>query len=68
MPAVVTKGSNFDRTACAERVRYRLPKLHCDGRSQPMLLSPQLTERVATFVPPLRRHRVRYYGVLSLWG
>lgn len=49
----------------AERVRYRLPKPRPDGRTELILSPPQLIERVAALVPPPRRHRLRYYGVLA---
>ena len=49
----------------AERVRNRLPKARPDGRTELILLPPQLIERVAALVPPPRCHRLRYYGVLA---
>lgn len=49
----------------AKRVRYRLPKPRPDGRTE-LILSPlRLIERVAALVPPPRRHRLRYDGVLA---
>jgi hypothetical protein len=49
----------------AQRVRYRLPRPHPDGRSELILSPPELIERVAALVPPPRRHRLRYFGVLA---
>lgn len=49
----------------ADRVRYRLPKPRPDGCTELILSPPQLIERVAALVPPPRRHRLRYYGVLA---
>ena len=49
----------------AERVRDRLPRPRPDGRTELILSPPQLIERVAALVPPPRRHRFRYYGVLA---
>ena len=49
----------------AGRVRYRLPRPRPDGRSELILSQPQLIERVVALVPPPRRHRLRYFGVLA---
>jgi len=47
------------------RLIYHLPKPGPHGRTQ-LILSPlELIERIAALVPPPRKHRHRYYGVLA---
>jgi hypothetical protein len=49
----------------ADRLLYHLPKPRPDGRTE-LLLSPlELIQRLAALVPPPRRHRHRYHGVLA---
>ncbi len=47
-----------------ERVVYRLPKLQPDGRAALSLTPLELLDRLAALIPPPRRHRHRYHGVL----
>jgi hypothetical protein len=49
----------------AERVRNRLPRPRPDVCGELIVSPPELIERVAALVPPPRRHRLRYYGVLA---
>jgi hypothetical protein len=47
------------------RLIYPLSKPGSDGRTQRILSSMELIERIAALVPPPRQHRHRYYGVLA---
>jgi len=48
----------------AERIVYRLPKPQRDGTT--VTLTPlELIDHVAALIPPPRRHRHRYHGVLA---
>jgi hypothetical protein len=49
----------------AERVVYRLPKPQPDGRIALSLTPLELLDRLAALIPPPRRHRHRYQGVLA---
>ncbi len=49
----------------AERVVYRLPKPQPDGRTALSLTPLELLDRLAALIPPPRRHRHRYHGVLA---
>lgn len=49
----------------ADRVVYRLPKPHPDGRTALSLTPLELLDRLAALIPPPRRHRHRYHGVLA---
>lgn len=46
------------------RLIYRLPGPTPDGRTLLVLSPLELLQRLARFVPPPRRHRHRYHGVL----
>ncbi len=48
-----------------ERLRYRLPKPRADGQSVLELTPFELLDRLAGLIPPPRRHRHRYNGVLA---
>ena len=48
-----------------ERLRYRLPKPRADGQSVLELTPFELLDRLAVLIPPPRRHRHRYNGVLA---
>ncbi len=48
-----------------EKLRYRLPKPLADGQTELILTPLELLERLALLIPPQRRHRHRYYGVLA---
>ena len=48
-----------------EKLRYRLPKPLADGQTELVLTPLELLERLALLIPPPRRHRHRYYGVLA---
>ena len=49
----------------AERVVYRLPKPQPDDRTALSLTPLELLDRLAALIPPPRRHRHRYHGVLA---
>jgi hypothetical protein len=49
----------------ADRVVYRLPKPQPDGRTALSLTPLELLDRLAALIPPPRRHRHRYHGVLA---
>jgi hypothetical protein len=49
----------------AERVVYRLPKPQCDGTTALTLTPLELIDHLAALIPPPRRHRHRYHGVLA---
>lgn len=49
----------------AERVVYRLPKPQRDGTTAPSLTPLELIDHLAALIPPPRRHRHRYHGVLA---
>ena len=48
-----------------ERLVYRLPKLRADGQNVLELTPFELLDRLAMLIPPPRRHRHRYHGVLA---
>jgi hypothetical protein len=48
-----------------ERLRYQLPKPRADGQSVLELTPFELLDRLAVLIPPPRRHRHRYHGVLA---
>ncbi|TDJ20748.1 MAG: hypothetical protein E2O65_01425 [Gammaproteobacteria bacterium] len=48
-----------------ERLRYRLPKPRADGQTVLELTPFELLDRLAVLIPPPRRHRHRYHGVLA---
>jgi len=47
------------------RVIYRLPKPAMDGRTELVLTPLEFLDRIAALIPPPRRHRHRYHGVLA---
>jgi hypothetical protein len=47
------------------QVIYRLPKPRRDGRTALSLTPLQLIDHLAALIPPPRRHRHRYHGVLA---
>jgi hypothetical protein len=47
------------------RVIYRLPKPRRDGATALSLTPLELTDHLAGLIPPPRRHRHRYHGVLA---
>jgi hypothetical protein len=49
----------------AERVVYRLPKPQHDGTTALSLTPLELIDHLAALIPPPRRHRHRYHGVLA---
>jgi len=49
----------------AERVIYRLPKPQRDGTTALTLSPLELIDQLAALIPPPRRHRHRYHGVLA---
>ncbi len=49
----------------AERVVYRLPKPQRDGTTALTLTPLELIDHLAALIPPPRRHRHRYHGVLA---
>jgi hypothetical protein len=49
----------------AERVVYRLPKPQRDGTTALTLTPLELIDQLAALIPPPRRHRHRYHGVLA---
>ena len=51
--------------ADAQRVIYRLPKPAMDGRTERILTPLEFLDRIAALIPPPRRHRHRYHGVLA---
>ncbi|NIV49572.1 MAG: IS91 family transposase, partial [Gammaproteobacteria bacterium] len=48
-----------------ERLVYRIPKSRPDGRQHLELGVNELLDRLAALIPPPRRHRHRYHGVLA---
>ena len=48
-----------------ERLRYRLSKPRGDGQNVLELSPFELLNRLAVLIPPPRRHRHRYHGVLA---
>ncbi|WP_295540772.1 transposase [uncultured Thiohalocapsa sp.] len=48
-----------------ERVVYRLPKPQRDGTKALTLTPLELIDHLAALIPPPRRHRHRYHGVLA---
>ena len=53
------------QAAGPDRVIYRLPKPAMDGRTELVLTPLEFLDRVAALIPPPRRHRHRYHGVLA---
>ena len=51
--------------AHADRVVYRLPKPQRDGTTSLTLPPLELIDHLAALIPPPRRHRHRYHGVLA---
>jgi hypothetical protein len=49
----------------AERVVYRLPKPQRDGTTALTLTPLELIDHLAALIPPPRRDRHRYHGVLA---
>jgi hypothetical protein len=49
----------------AARVVYRLPKPQRDGTTALTLTPLELIDHIAALIPPPRRHRHRYHGVLA---
>ena len=49
----------------SECVVHRLPKLRPDGTQHVELAVNELLYRLAALIPPPRRHRHRYHGVLA---
>jgi hypothetical protein len=49
----------------AERVVYRLPQPQRDGTTALTLTPLELIDHLAALIPPPRRHRHRYHGVLA---
>jgi len=49
----------------AERVVYRLPKPQRDGTTARTLTPLELIDHLAALIPPPRRNRHRYHGVLA---
>ena len=48
-----------------EKLLYQLPKPRADGQSVLELTPVELLGRLAALIPPPRRHRHRYHGVLA---
>lgn len=48
-----------------QRLIYQLPKPPPDGQTVLSLTPMEFFERLATLIPPPRRHRHRYHGVLA---
>lgn len=49
-----------------ERIIYHLPKPRPDGQSALVLTTPlELIDKLVALIPPPRRHRHRYHGVLA---
>ena len=44
---------------------YRLPKPATDGRTELILTPLEFLDRIAALIPPPRRHRHRYHGVVA---
>jgi hypothetical protein len=49
----------------ADHVVYRLPKPQRDGTTALTLTPLELIDHLAALIPPPRRHRHRYHGVLA---
>jgi len=49
----------------AHQIIYRLPKPRRDGRTTVALTPLELIDRLAALIPPPRRHRHGYHGVLA---
>ncbi|MES9900669.1 MAG: transposase [Sedimenticola sp.] len=48
-----------------ERLIYRLPKPRHDGQTLLRLTPEEFLNRIAILIPPPRRHRHCYHGVLA---
>ncbi len=48
-----------------ETLIYHLPKPRPDGQTALILTTVQFLDRIAILIPPHRRHRPRYFGVLA---
>jgi len=51
--------------ANAQQLIYQLPKPDVDGHTVLVLTPIELLNHLAVLIPPPRRHRHRYYGVLA---
>jgi hypothetical protein len=49
----------------AQRLRYRLPQPGHRGETVLLLTPLEFLDRIAQLIPPPRRHRHRYFGVLA---
>ena len=48
-----------------DKLQYHLPKLTADGQSALLLKPFELLDKLAGLIPPPRRHRHHYHGVLA---
>ncbi len=48
-----------------ERLSYRLPKPRPDGQTTITLTALEFLDLIALLIPPPKRHRLRYFGVLA---
>ena len=48
-----------------QQLVYHLPKSGADGKTAPPLTPLEFLDRIAALVPPLRKHRHRYHGLLA---
>ncbi len=55
----------LDWQKTGEQLCYRLTKPGPEGRSEVFLSPAEFLDRIAALVPPPRRHRHRYFGVLA---
>jgi hypothetical protein len=58
-------GQGADTERGDERIRYTLPKPTPDGQTSLTLTPLELLDRLAALIPPPRRHRHHYHGVLA---
>ena len=63
-PALVRRDGDY-RRGNSGRKRYRLSKPRTDGGTALRLTPLELIARLAALIPPPRRHRHRYHGVLT---
>lgn len=66
-PSAFSAGS-LRRGLEGERVVYRLPKPRPDGTQHVALAVSELFYRLAALIPPPRRHRHRYHGLLARYA
>jgi len=59
------KASNVTYDPGKERVVYRLPKPHVDGRTELVLTPMEFLRRVAELIPTPRRNLLRFWGVFA---